>query len=470
MTTDKTLLANAQLTMDEARSGCVKQIMLDGMIAPVDIVIPAGITSGRAITVNSVACVDRMGNSCYKTLYVAVYVPGAKKQKKSIVKRFWAAILALILMGGAITVLRPKETRDTRYYYGHIDSIDSVIPNASQRYYLNTLPESMQSAATLLYQSMVDFKSQCQLPVGIHIDDFCQLLYIMKAECPELFQLDILNDIKYYYDTQSKYVYSVYFQYQISKEIYAEMRVACEQKIAFLFSQTVSMTETEKQKYVFDYLVGSTYYNADGEFASGAYGALVAGEAKCDGISLAMKWCMEQMDIGCLCILANPREGEIGHAWNMIQIGDAYYNVDLTASMRYHDNDDQIIRDVIVYPLYNVSDKWNDGDYVVCDAFDRWTDKPICTTDLNSYYATIDRLYPANSDVATAVFENLTDSMNIGDAISFQLQSSQAYEQLLDEMGAIAENWLNLNLGENGLRVEWAFFANNVVWVRVVVQ
>ena len=60
--------------------------------------------------------------------------------------------------------------------------------------------------------------------------------------------------------------------------------------------------------------------------------------------------------------------------------------------------------------------------------------------------------------------------MNNGDAISFQLQSYQAYEQLLDEMGAIAENWLNRNLVENGLRVEWAFFANNVVWVRVVVQ
>ena len=470
MTTDKALLANVQLTMDEARSGCVKQIMLDGMIAPVDIVIPAGITSGRAITVNLVACVDRMGNACQKTLYVAVYVPGAKKQKKPIVSKIMAAILALILVGGVVTALRPKETRDTRYYYGHIDSIDSVIPNASQRYYLNTLPESMQSAATLLYQAMADFKSQCQLPVGIHIDDFRHLLYIMKAECPELFQLDILNDIKYYYDTQSEYVYAVYFQYPISREAYSQMRDACEQKIAFLLSQTASMTETEKQKFVFDHLVSNTYYNADGDFASGAYGALVAGEAKCDGISLAMKWCMERMEIACLCILADAREGKIGHAWNMIQIGDAYYNVDLTASMRYHDNDDQIIRDVIVYPLYNVSDEWNDENYIVCDAFDRWTDKPICTTDLNSYYAMIDRLYPANYDISAIVFENLTDSMNNGDAISFQLQSSPMYEQLLDEMGAIAENWLNRNLGEKDLRVEWAFFANNVVWVRVVVQ
>lgn len=470
MATEQTLIANVELTPDEATNGCNKQITLDGMLAPVDVVIPAGIISGRALTVNAVACTDHTGHICYKTLYVAVWVPNGKKQKRNGVKKIVATILVLLLVIAGASLLLPEQRRDSRFYYGEIQDLEQIVPNLEQRYYLHTLPDHVQDVASILYQTISDFKGQCQLPSGIHYDDFHQLLILMKSECPEIFQLDMINHIKYYYDTDTGYVYSVYFQYQMSKEDYFERISACEQKIAVLLDQTNAMTDAEKELYVFEQLSLNTYYNADGEFADSAYGALIAGEAKCDGISLAMKWCMERMEIDCLCILADPREGEIGHAWNMVRLGEKYYNVDLTASMRYHENDDLVIRNEIVYPLYNISDAWNDADYIVSDAFNRWAEKPTCSTDLNSYYAKKNRFYPANADISAVLFKSLTESLYNGKAISFQFQTEESHLQLQNEMEAIAKRWLYLHAGNKKLNVEWAYFACNVVWVRVVEQ
>jgi hypothetical protein len=75
-----------------------------------------------------------------------------------------------------------------------------------------------------------------------------------------------------------------------------------------------------------------------------SYGALVGGKAVCEGYSRAM-----QLLAGCagiLCTLVRGSGDGVGHMWNAVRIGSAWYHLDVTWS----DNA------ILIYNYYNVSD------------------------------------------------------------------------------------------------------------------
>lgn len=459
------LVTSVQLTPDEATYGCTKEIFVEGMLSPVIVRFPAGTTNGRAVTVQNVACIDTNGTVCNKTLYIAVWAQGVKPKRRTNIKSIIAATLVVICIALAFGFLRDSDVLDTRFYRGPELIAGDVIPNLSQRYYLNSLDGPELQAACIVYQTVLDFKGQCTLPHGVTTEEFEMLLLLLRAECPEILQLDFSNDIRYYYDVESNQVYSAYFQYDIDRAEYRTQLDACEEVVNSLCDETADMTDAEKEKYIFDYLSMHTYYDDEAANAGNAYGAFIEGKAKCDGISLAMKWCMEEAGVSCLCILADPKEGAIGHAWNMVCLDGQYYNVDLTGSMRYYDEETTPYKDEIIYVMYNASDRWHEDEYIICDAFNYWIAKPICNTDLQSYYAQINRLYPATSNAAGIANSVMNTSYKTKQSVSFQVMSDEIFMLLQEDMEKIAKKWLLLNHPNERLTVEWAFFENNVVWL-----
>lgn len=468
MAADMNLIANVELSAEEAASGCSKEVFVEGMQAPVTVYFPAGTVSGRAITVNNVSCIEKNGLPSTKTLYVAVWAPGIRQKRKIRIIPVIAAVLVVLGLLAGIRYLSDAEPNDVRFYRGEELDPVALFPHYEERYYLNSLDHDMQQAACLIYEAVSGFKNQCTLPHGIDKEEFELLLLILRVECPELFQLDISTKVRFYYDIDTNEVYSAYFQYDITKDVYETRLAECRKQIATLAELVENMTDAEKEKYIFDYLAMRTYYDAEFENAGNAYGALIDRKAKCDGISLAMKWCMEEVGVQCLCILGDPREGDVGHAWNMVRLDGQYYNVDLTDSMRYPESSGNYYSTQILYPLYNVSDQWLDKDYIVSEAFSKWADKPVCDTDLQSYYAQNNLLYPANHSVETMVGKALKTAYQTKQGVSFQMYSDEDYALLQERMESIVKQWLPLNYPGEALTVEWAFFGYNVVWVRVV--
>ncbi len=109
-----------------------------------------------------------------------------------------------------------------------------------------------------------------------------------------------------------------------------------------------NMTNYEKVKAIHDWIgKQNTYTSTDKDSESTTYGVIHDGKALCNGYSLCFyKLCVEA-GIPCKYIGGKAGTGRDagGHAWNIVALGDKWYNVDMT----WDDEDDN---DRVVYDYF----------------------------------------------------------------------------------------------------------------------
>jgi len=89
-----------------------------------------------------------------------------------------------------------------------------------------------------------------------------------------------------------------------------------------------------KIKKIYDYVISHVTYdyanlnNSEDQLKYTAYGALINGTAVCQGYAnLFYRLCLEA---GIDCRIISGTGGGLPHVWNIVRVGDAYYNVDAT--------------------------------------------------------------------------------------------------------------------------------------------
>ena len=87
-------------------------------------------------------------------------------------------------------------------------------------------------------------------------------------------------------------------------------------------------SDYERALFLHDWLSQNVSYSLYADNRHNAYGALIKGEAVCEGYAEAYQYLLHRAGIQCLMVTGFSK-GE-GHAWNMVRIGGAYYHVDLT--------------------------------------------------------------------------------------------------------------------------------------------
>ena len=95
-------------------------------------------------------------------------------------------------------------------------------------------------------------------------------------------------------------------------------------------------TEYEKVKAIYDYIAGHvTYDYGNDDLKYTAYAALVNGTAVCQGYAtLFYRMCLTA-GVDARVITGGSVPGYNTHAWNIVRIGDLYYNVDATWDAGY---------------------------------------------------------------------------------------------------------------------------------------
>lgn len=86
-------------------------------------------------------------------------------------------------------------------------------------------------------------------------------------------------------------------------------------------------SQYEKVKAVHDYIVNHVDYD-DAEEKHSAYDALADGETVCQGYALLTYKILTEVGVACRIISGTGDGG--GHAWNIVGIGDDWYNLDVT--------------------------------------------------------------------------------------------------------------------------------------------
>ena len=102
-------------------------------------------------------------------------------------------------------------------------------------------------------------------------------------------------------------------------------------------------SDYERLKYVHDWIVNNTVYTKSGaEYESEADGPVVYGQALCEGYSKAFMYFAQQLGYPCICSVgvANLED----HMWNMVKIGNKWYNVDVTWDDPVSPDGEQVLR------------------------------------------------------------------------------------------------------------------------------
>lgn len=135
--------------------------------------------------------------------------------------------------------------------------------------------------------------------------------------------------------------YSITFQmeYYTTAQQEAEVDAAAEQLLTSLDLEGKS--DYEKVRAVYQWMCGNIEYDYDNLYDEtymlkySAYAALINRTAVCQGYaSLLYRLCLE-MDIDCRVIVGEGNGG--AHAWNIVELGGKYYNLDATWDASYYE-------------------------------------------------------------------------------------------------------------------------------------
>lgn len=257
--------------------------------------------------------------------------------------RLLSALLALLLLlsGCGIELSEPESKN------GEVAKRPNIIENYNLKVFLLQQDDFAKENLFALYHAMANFEKTCYLPYPMPQERVQSLLALLCYECPELFQVDLTHPTSYHsYEGQND-VIAVDFPYCLDKATYEDLLSKAKQALSQF--DTAGMTLLEAEKYIYDILCRQITYNATSTHSANVYGALVEGQAKCDGIAKAMKWAMEDAGYPCMCVDGQPYGGGIGHAWNIIPVDGHYYHLDLTSDVQSESRHEPL------YPAYNVS-------------------------------------------------------------------------------------------------------------------
>lgn len=187
----------------------------------------------------------------------------------------------------------------------------------------------LNSEQQKLYRQIYANALQCNESFAPNADvRYSQIKDVFEAvynDHPELFWLETGYVCKYMKDGK---VVELKLQYNSTAEKLEYAKELFEQAANEIIQGASALgSVTEAEKYVHDILVEKVEYVEGAPMNQSAYSALVTGKSVCAGYSRAFQYIMIQMHIPCYYCVGYSGET---HAWNIIKIDNAFYNVDVT--------------------------------------------------------------------------------------------------------------------------------------------
>lgn len=214
------------------------------------------------------------------------------------------------------------------------DNQQETLPEFRNKYFVSRLSRQELHHFSLLYESACQCKEGAEFSEPVTEETLERLMWLLNYDCPELIHLSG-DYVPHYSSTEPDLLTGVSFRYTMTQQEYENNLKELDNYFSDLQAKTSRMTDEKKELYVYDIMFNSIVFDEYSKHAGSVYGALIEHQARCEGISKAFTWCMQQCGVTCLTIAGTPLWENSGvyssHSWNIIQLNGSYYHVDLAA-------------------------------------------------------------------------------------------------------------------------------------------
>lgn len=172
---------------------------------------------------------------------------------------------------------------------------------------------------------------------------------------------------------------SIHFNYKNGVNNFLSQTASVNSKVKTIVASVVnsSMNDIQKEIALHDYVVNNTAYDGRSVLPDDSYTAygLFKGIAVCQGYSEAMYRLLNAAGIKTLIVIGTA--SKIPHAWNIVMINGAYYQLDTT-----FDDPVSTTSNYLSYSYFNITDSELSNDH-------NWnlSSYPSCTSTAANYYS-----------------------------------------------------------------------------------
>ena len=152
------------------------------------------------------------------------------------------------------------------------------------------------------------------------------------------------------------------FSYTLPRDALAAQKTELTAYAESWANSTAGLPPVQRVLLAHTRICGTCRYADSGASAHTAYGALICGQAVCEGYAEAFLLLCSAADIPCM-IISGEADGR-AHAWNLVQIGGAWYHVDCTWDDCRHDYGHFLCDDSTMRRTHS----WDAGQYPHADA------------------------------------------------------------------------------------------------------
>ncbi|MBQ6323098.1 MAG: hypothetical protein IJI24_09505 [Lachnospiraceae bacterium] len=197
-----------------------------------------------------------------------------------------------------------------------------------EEYYFNQLPSRFNEAYRELYSRLSAGESEADLYAKINTEDFFTAYYSVLYDHPELFWLD--GHVEVMENSFTGNVVSFTAGTSITPEERESKTRALEAAADACIGQIgADWSDYEKIKFVYEYLINTVDYDRSAPDSQNIQSALLSGKSVCAGYAKSFQYILHRMGLFCTYVTGSVKQ-KGDHAWNIVRIGERYYNVDVT--------------------------------------------------------------------------------------------------------------------------------------------